>query len=242
MHQITSDQFKEAVKMDPAWASKLTEPVEITGWCDMSNSKITHLSPLLRFKPNADELKNGGEVAIAFDNCRHLKKIEGTFYDEVSFIDCGAEEIGELEVHAGPDGMTAHFNGCTNLKVARGTFHGGVTFSHTGVEKIDTENLHVTRPDADGVAVKFSYCKKLKVLEGDYPGSVHAFESGIEKIGKLTCQMNKNGITLDLDKCPNLREIPDRLISGALLEESLRTKTEKQIAARPRLKQPTLEL
>jgi hypothetical protein len=49
MKQITSDDFRKAVELDPSWASKLTEPVEITNYCDMARSNITHLSPLLYF-------------------------------------------------------------------------------------------------------------------------------------------------------------------------------------------------
>ena len=49
MTQITSDEFKAAVALDPAWAAGLTKPVKITGYCDMAGSGITHLSKLLSF-------------------------------------------------------------------------------------------------------------------------------------------------------------------------------------------------
>lgn len=39
MHQITVEQFKVAGELDPAWASHLTEPVEIIGFCNMERSK-----------------------------------------------------------------------------------------------------------------------------------------------------------------------------------------------------------
>ena len=47
--KITAKKFKAAIKSDPAWALTLTEPVEITGYCNMGGSEISHLSPLLHF-------------------------------------------------------------------------------------------------------------------------------------------------------------------------------------------------
>ncbi len=42
---MTTRQFRAAIDRDPAWAQKLTEPVEITDYCYMAGRGITHLSP-----------------------------------------------------------------------------------------------------------------------------------------------------------------------------------------------------
>ena len=74
MRKITAKEFKQSIKLDPAWALTLTEPVEITGYCNMAGSKISHLSPHLYFA-GCDK---GGKAAC-FDYCENLKVAEGKF-------------------------------------------------------------------------------------------------------------------------------------------------------------------
>jgi hypothetical protein len=91
MKQMTGFEFRTAVEGDPAWASKLTEPVEITGVCNLENSSITHLSPLLHFREDAF-LKRNAKLKIA----------EGHFYGFVDFEGSNIEKIGDLETRSGP--------------------------------------------------------------------------------------------------------------------------------------------
>jgi hypothetical protein len=85
MKTMTSDEFKRAVTEDPAWASKLTEPVEITGACNMTGTYITHLSPLLHFAERSWWLK-----------CRKLKVAEGNFRQHPDFSGSGIRKVGEM--------------------------------------------------------------------------------------------------------------------------------------------------
>jgi hypothetical protein len=96
MRTMTVDEAKMAWQ-DPAWASKLTEPVEIIGldgtpgWAtslDAAGSEISHLSPLLHVKTTFS----------SFSRCKSLKKAEGHFSDFVDFEQSGIEEVGELQI------------------------------------------------------------------------------------------------------------------------------------------------
>lgn len=93
MRQITSDEFKAAVAIDPAWATTLTEQTEVTGYCDMTGSKITHLSSLLSFTA-----RNGKGNSADFSGCRNIKVAEGHFAGFVDFSESSIEKIGELTI------------------------------------------------------------------------------------------------------------------------------------------------
>jgi hypothetical protein len=84
---MTGIGLREAVQLDPAWASKLTAPVKIIGDAGLTDSPITHLSPHLHF-----------EEAAYLQRCRNLKVAEGHFGNWVDFEGSGIEEIGELEI------------------------------------------------------------------------------------------------------------------------------------------------
>lgn len=111
MHQITSSQFKQAIELDPAWASKLEEPVEITDFCDMRGSDITHLSPLLQFG-SRDTTGN----SATFSGCKSLKTAEGKFAGYADFSDSGIEKIGDLACGRNYRGMRFAVTGCKNLR------------------------------------------------------------------------------------------------------------------------------
>jgi hypothetical protein len=87
MESITAKELKEAVEMDPAWASKLKRPVVVTGICSMVGSSISHLSPLLHFQKQ-----------VSFRGCENLKRAEGKFEEFVDFEGSGLEEVGELTI------------------------------------------------------------------------------------------------------------------------------------------------
>ena len=177
--KMTASQFENAVNRDPAWASKLTEPVEITEYCDMSGSEITHLSPMLHFAGNDDE-----ENAANFAECNQLKVAEGVFDGFVDFMDSGIEKIGDLVVtKPNENGEAADFTCCYQLQIAGGTYHGSVKFNISGVREI--EHLQIIRPNNDGLAASYCQCDKLRIARGVYPGCVDFLESGVETIGDL---------------------------------------------------------
>jgi hypothetical protein len=118
MKQITAREFEETVAANPAWATTLTEAVEIRGHCQLYQSAITHLSPLLHFLGmGQDEM----DVATFYD-CRRLKVAEGTFHGCVGFRECRIEKIGQLTVtRPGNTGDAASFTDCKRLKTAEGS-------------------------------------------------------------------------------------------------------------------------
>lgn len=144
MRKITAEQFDAFVEADRAWATKLTEPVEITGFCDMTQSNITHLSPLLHFTG-----RNEWGSTASFFKCKSLKVAEGTFDGWVNFSESGIEKIGNLSITQPCDeGAAASFQQCKSLKIAEGTFPGFVDFGWSGIETIG--DLCITKYDNDG--------------------------------------------------------------------------------------------
>jgi len=199
MKQLTVNEFKAFVARDPAWALTLTEPVEITGCCNMARSKITHLSPLLHF---AGRNKDGD--CANFSNCMNLKVAEGSFAGFVNFCGSGVEKIGDLRITA-PDsgGVAGCFDGCLSLKVAEGTFPGSVSFDCSCIERIGTL---ITVPDAEGKSANFNRCEDLKVAEGSFAGFVNFGESGVEKIGALNITAyDQDGYAASFADCPKLK-------------------------------------
>ena len=144
MRKITTQQFKRAINRNPAWAAKLNAPVEITDFCNMAGSHITHLSPFLRFMGREES----GQVAC-FNNCNHLKVAEGHFAGFVEFNESGIEKIGKIRITGtNTVGHAANFDSCKDLKVAEGTFPGFVNFCDSGMERIG--ELIITATDNDG--------------------------------------------------------------------------------------------
>ena len=202
MHKITSEQFKQAVELDPAWASKLTEPVEITDYCDMKESKITHLSPLLHFT-GRDE---SGHVAD-FWGCGDLKVAEGNYSGLVWFSSSGVEQIGDLVVtHPDEKGVAAGFLECEFLRVARGSYAGYVTFARSGIQRIERENLRISQANTSGWAADFTGCCFLRVAEGDFPGRVSFVNSLIDRIENLNVSLpDSEGNACSFEYCSKLK-------------------------------------
>ena len=152
MKQMTARKFKDAINCNPAWALTLTEPVEITGYCNMDGSVISHLSPLLTFRG-----RNAKCDAASFSCCEHLKVAEGTFNGFVSFFESGVEKIGNLEITApNKNGAAACFCRCNALTIAEGTFPGSVCFPESGIKRIG--GLNITAPNKNGIKADFSGC------------------------------------------------------------------------------------
>jgi hypothetical protein len=152
MKQITAREFKAAVKLDPAWATTLTEPMEITGYCNMDASAISHLSPLLHFRG-----RNAKGDAASFIYCKNLKMAEGTFNGFACFLESGVEKIGNLEITApNKKGAAACFCRCNALIVAEGTFPGSVCFPESGITRVG--ELNINAPNKKGIKADFSGC------------------------------------------------------------------------------------
>jgi hypothetical protein len=83
MRRITADEFEKILRKNPAWATTLTEPVEITGRCYLFKSPITHLSPLLHFG-----------VEPYFASCDEIEVAVGTYRNGVSFRYSDIASIG----------------------------------------------------------------------------------------------------------------------------------------------------
>jgi len=224
MKQITAKKFKAAIEIDPAWATTLTEPMKVTGYCNMARSKITHLSHLIHFTGRNKE----GDCAN-FSQCLGLKVAEGSFAGCVKFCDSGVETIGELHISSpNTDGFAAHFCRCESLKVAEGTFQGLVCFSHSNITRIASL---ITDADSEGNAAYFNGCKNLKVAEGAFPGCVSFNESGVEKVGKLTItNPNHDGIKATFFGC-DIRLSAEYLGPEYEMNDSTRQKNLDRIAA-----------
>jgi hypothetical protein len=200
MKQITASKFKAAIKRDPAWASRLTEPVEIKDYCHMVGSDITHLSPFLHFTG-----RDGDGNAACFAYCRDLEVAEGEFDGGVYFDGSAIKKIGMLKITApNNEGMAASFDGCKYLEVAEGTFPGGVSFNNSGIVRISA--LTISEPDNAGDAATFNECFNLKIAEGTFPGYVEFSGSGIEEIGDLLIDKpNNDGVAASLNYCKSLK-------------------------------------
>ena len=234
--KITTKEFKYFIKLDPAWAERLTEPVEITDYCDMEGSKITHLSPLLRFSK-----RNYKGYAATFFGCNQLKVAEGEFAGWVDFSRSGVETISDLKVYA-PDkqGYAASFCQCNALKVAEGIFPGYVDFSHSGIKRIGKLNITASE---DGYAADFFGCIALEIAEGTFPGHVDFEGSGIKTIGKLAITApNDDGIKANFLGC-DIRLPSDFLGPEYEMEDHTRQKILGRIAAGNAMKgQPEIEI
>jgi hypothetical protein len=94
MNTITSDKFASLVEKDPAWASRLTEPLGITGPVSLRRNRITHLSPFLHFE--GGKLGSQYKEVTCFYRCEELKVAEGHFSGWADFEECGIERIGAM--------------------------------------------------------------------------------------------------------------------------------------------------
>lgn len=107
---MASKEFQQFVEIDPAWASKLTEPTEITDYCCMQASKITHLSPLLYFTGK----DKAGDCA-SFFCCKSLRVAEGNFTGFVSFSGSNIQKIGALTCRPNAFGICLSITNCEKL-------------------------------------------------------------------------------------------------------------------------------
>jgi hypothetical protein len=164
--RICEEEFLAMVMDNPSIFKDWEIPLEITEFVDCSNSKITHLSPLLRFTGR----NNAGNVAD-FSNCKNLENATGTFHGHVCFFKSGIKKIEELIItKPNHDHHAAGFSQCKNLEVATGKFPGHADFSESGIHTI--HNLEIERPEMDGHYGSFYNCPNLKTLEGRDPNKI----------------------------------------------------------------------
>lgn len=154
MEKIAARKFKKLTDLDPGWAQHLTEPLEVTGYCNMGKSGITHLSRHLHFTGN-----KSGDIP-SFSKCKYLTVAEGTFARRVSFAGSGIEKIGDLNITYpyNADRTSVDFSFCKKLKVAEGSFPGSVNFKFSGIERIG--NITATGK------IDVILCAKLNCLGG----------------------------------------------------------------------------
>lgn len=200
VQKLTARQFKNRVRSNPAWASELTAPVEIITYCNMSESGITHLSPLLIFSGRNDE----GTVA-SFLSCKDLRVAAGTYHGRVCFHDCGIEGIKILNItRPNDEGEAASFICCKALRIAKGRFAGLVGFYGCGIQEIG--ELEILRSHNDGTAADFFLCDHLRVARGCYPGRVNFNTTAVESIADLVVRGRcEEGIAASFEECKNLR-------------------------------------
>lgn len=217
MKSITSEEFRNEIDLDLAWPSKLTEPVEITDYCNMINYGITHLSQLLHFTGTNES----GESA-SFYGCKDLEVAEGSFTGGVSFSESHIKRIGGLTCGINKSGESAFFCSCNYLEIAEGTFLGFVNFSYSKIKKIGDLTCG---KNGYGDSSFFEGCDCLKIAEGNFPGFVDFSYSGIEKIENLTCEKDYSHVRLNVAGCKKLGKIPicfhpeEVNADGALLEK-----------------------
>lgn len=156
MQKMTSSEFKEKIELDPAWASTITEPTEITDYCYMEGYSITHLSPLLHFT-----YKNSLGYSADFQNCQDLKIGEGNFAGLANFSISGIEEIGQLTCGKSTAGNSANFQRCLSLKTGSGTYEGKAHFALSGIEKL--ENITCGKNEA-GHRLNIMGCDNLHTI------------------------------------------------------------------------------
>jgi len=183
---------KEAIRLNPAWATTLIEPVEITEFVKLGRSRLSsmlHFTGLNRQGYSAD-----------FNDCPHLRDAAGHFRGAVIFPRTDRlERIENLVCGKDDIGWSANFALCTELKVATGDYAGAVSFSHSGIERV--ENLRCGK-DVTGVSAHFMGCRNLKSLTGKFPGYVDLTGSGIEDITGLTIESpDQYGRKLNLEGC-----------------------------------------
>lgn len=216
MQQLTADQFKKEVESNPSWAAQITEPTEITEFCDMTEKAITYLSPYLHFTG-----LNPSGYSAYFGACKYLKVASGNYLGAVGFSDSGVEEIKDLICGKNKLGLSSAYRNCLGLKIATGTYTGYVKFSDSGVEK--TKEL-ICGIDNQGRSATFSNCKALEIATGTFPGFVSYKGSGIKTIDKLNIT---NGATsqqhlgkkVNITDCENLKFIPTHWDSKEILAD-----------------------
>jgi len=181
MRSISAKQFKEFIEKDPAWASKLTGPVDIRTYANMDNTGITHLSPMLHFS-GRDE---NGNVA-SFKGCSKLEVAEGTFrgfvdfgvsYDEID-LSLNAEGNSEESLDDIDRPSTNNVKNDTReepqeYEEYKGNEEDIINFPYAtpvGIKRVG--ELYILEPNTKGCAVDFTGCAFLKEYRGIYPGHI----------------------------------------------------------------------
>jgi hypothetical protein len=205
MLTLTATQFKLLTTENPAWASTLIEPVEITGDASLTNSEITHLSPLLHFTQ---------ETSLKFKNCKSLLHAAGEVYSPITFENCGIQSISGLKLKA-----RATFKKCYQLENPTGTFPGPVRFKKCGLKT--TKGLVIEQGAQKGSTLVLENCQQLESLEGTFPGPVAVYNCSVKTTENLEIRANqdKSWENAYFKKCPALQNAEGVYASSILYND-----------------------
>jgi hypothetical protein len=226
VRECTAQELVRAISYDPSWAKNLTEPLRITTFANLNQSKITHLSPHLIFCG-----KNKDGYVATFDSCKSLQVPLGQYHGGTSFKNSGITHIPDskklfqiLSVARG--GMASNFEGCQNLKEATGHYPGGVDFSRSGVETIVSlvvdgawENHNGLR----GFSASFFGCQNLKEGAGTYAQAVDFSASNIEYLNPEFLKIhrpNSDNVALLLAGCQHFKKLTGHYPGAICLDNS----------------------
>ena len=144
--KITGREFENCINIDPSCCKDLKEPLEITTYVDLADSKITHLSPLVNFS-GRDMFKN----TASFRNCKNLKVATGTFSGSVDFSNSGIEKIENLITDTK---ATASFSNCP-IKYIPKKYRDKVFFfdKKTRENSILVDEIHKIKSETNNIVI-----------------------------------------------------------------------------------------
>jgi hypothetical protein len=205
MLTITATQFKLLTTENPAWASTLIEPIEITGDASLTDSPITHLSPLLRFT-QTEKLK--------FKNCKSLLNAAGETQSAVKFENCGIQSIHELKINTPNNALVvATFKKCYELADPTGIFPGPVRFKKCGLKT--TNGLVIKQGARYGSTLVLEKCQQLETLEGVFPGPIAVYDCSFKTTENLEIIKNQEeGFSAHFENCPHWKNAEGNFYTG----------------------------
>jgi hypothetical protein len=174
---IDSAEFIWRCKRDLNYAANQKTPLTVTEFVNLNYGKITGISPFVTFK---------GPVFLA--GCPHLKKISGTYYNELNAKHSAVEEVDVTIKRRQdfPSGVSMlDLSSCGKLQYVRGTVGGCVNLSESTVNDISGLRVDAPEEDKSGCVGIFYRCHQLKALSGSYNGNVNAYWSGAPEIKDL---------------------------------------------------------
>jgi hypothetical protein len=209
--KLTANQVIGAIALDPSWALSVEEPVEVTEFINLSNSKITHLSDNLIFTG-----RDSRGCSANFSNCKSLQVALGHFHGSVDFSSSMIHTVPSdpklFSSHGkNRNGISAVFKNCRRLLEASGKYPGAVDFSGSGIQRIvDLEIRGSNKPSPTSnqdFCASFYECGDLEVAEGNFSGFVDFTASGVKEINPDTLKItgtNVIGASASFAYCKNL--------------------------------------
>jgi hypothetical protein len=180
---LEASEFAFNIRQEPDWCKTIQSPLEIDGDLEFMDSRITSLSPFLRFYGD-----------VTFVRCHYLKKAEGEFRNHLHFYTCGIEEIGDLkgasmsieDPSIMENDMWIPFTAC-RLKVATGTYGCNVGFKECPLREI--KDLKVL----GDVAFYGRDVNIQKITNFEYTGKLTGQQDILDQIHKIQGQEKAGG-------------------------------------------------